>query len=102
DRKSKAQASAAKKARAANSKKAMAGAGEVSLGTLMLGAKPPCEIVINGKNTGLTTPQRSIQLPEGTHRVVLTNDQHGIKKSFKVNIKAGRTTRAIQDLTQKL
>lgn len=86
----------------AKATKTIATAGQVSLGTLMLGAKPPCEIVIDGKNTGLTTPQRSIQLPEGSHRVILVNEQHGIKKSFKVNIKAGRTTRAIQDLSKSL
>ncbi len=75
---------------------------KVSLGTLMLGSKPPCEIEINGKATGKMTPQRSIQLPEGLHRVVLTNKKEGIAKSFKVRIKAGRTTRAIQDLRVKL
>ncbi|MBL4632980.1 MAG: PEGA domain-containing protein [Kofleriaceae bacterium] len=76
--------------------------GKVSLGTLMLGSKPPCEIAINGKATGTSTPQRAIQLPEGLHRVVLTNKKQGIRKSFKVRIKAGRTTRAIQDLRPKL
>ena len=86
----------------ASEEKDLASGEKVSLGTLMLGAKPPCEILINGKSTGLTTPQRSIQLPEGTHRVVLVNDEHGIRKSFKVRIKSGRTTRAIQDLTKKL
>ncbi len=75
---------------------------KVSLGTLMLGSKPPCVIEINGQATGKTTPQRSIQLPEGLHRVVLTNKKEGIRKSFKVRIKAGRTTRAIQDLRVKL
>jgi hypothetical protein len=75
---------------------------KVALGTLMLGAKPPCEIIINGKKTGMKTPQRAIQLPEGMHRVVLVNAEHKIRKSFKVRIKSGRTTRAIQDLSSKL
>lgn len=75
---------------------------KVSLGTLMLGSKPPCAITIDGKATGKSTPQRAIQLPEGLHRVVLTNSEQGIRKSFKVRIKAGRTTRAIQDLRPKL
>lgn len=90
------------KAPSAKEEKALASTGKVSLGTLMLGAKPPCDILINGKKTGLVTPQRSIQLPEGVHRVVLVNSKHGIHKSFKVRIKAGRTTRAIQDLTKTL
>ncbi len=73
-------------------------AASVSLGNLMLGSKPPCSISIDGKNTKLLTPQRSIQLPEGLHRVVLSNKEQGIRKSFKVRIKAGATTRAILDL----
>ena len=28
----------------------------------MISSKPPCEIVIDGKSTGLTTPQRAISL----------------------------------------
>ncbi|MCP4449360.1 MAG: PEGA domain-containing protein [Myxococcales bacterium] len=101
-RSSRTSTSQAKKGTAPNAseEKDLAEAGSVSLGTLMLGAKPPCEISINGKKTGLTTPQRSMQLPEGTHRVVLVNKEQGVRKSFKVRIKSGRTTRAIQDLTK--
>lgn len=93
--------SRSRKASAADTK-ILEGAAEVGMGTLMLGAKPPCEIIINGKKTGLTTPQRAMQLPDGIHRVVLINREHDIRKRFKVKIKAGRTTRAIQDLTKKL
>jgi hypothetical protein len=75
---------------------------KVALGTLMLGAKPPCDIIINGKKTGLVTPQRAIQLPAGMHRVILVNKKFKIRKSFKVNIKSGMTTRAIQDLSAEL
>ncbi len=86
----------------ASEEKDLASKKKVSLGSLMLGSKPPCAILINGKKTGLTTPQRAIQLPEGIHRVVLVSEEHDIRKSFKVRIKAGRTTRAIQDLTKSL
>lgn len=86
----------------ADEERVLANAEEVELGTLMLGAKPPCEIIINGKKTGLSTPQRAIQLPEGMHRIILVNKEHDIRKSFKVKIKPGRTTRAIQDLSLDL
>lgn len=90
----------AKQRRAKRSKKKATSSDE--LGTLLLGAKPPCQIIIDGKKTGLTTPQRSIRLSEGKHQVVLVNQEHGLRKSFKVNIKSGRKTRAIVDLSKKL
>lgn len=71
-------------------------------GLLALGAKPPCDIYIDGKNTGLQTPQRSIELPAGKHRVTLINRDHRIKKSFSVRIQAGKRIRAIQDLTDRI
>ena len=71
-------------------------------GILMVGAKPPCAIYVDGKDTGLTTPQRSIELAPGTHKVTLINATYSIKKSFKVKITAGEKTRAIHDLTDAI
>jgi PEGA domain len=68
-------------------------------GTLMIGSKPPCDIYIDGKSTGLKTPQRAIELSAGSHMVTLVNHEHDIKKSFKVKINSGKSTRAIHDLT---
>jgi hypothetical protein len=65
----------------------------------MLGAKPPCQILIDGKDTGLVTPQRNISLPAGRHRIVLVNSEHGIRESFIVTIKAGETVKEIKDLS---
>jgi hypothetical protein len=70
-------------------------------GTLMIGSKPPCDIYIDGKSTGLKTPQRSLALSAGTHGVTLTNGPLHIKKKFKVKIATGQVTRAIQDLTRR-
>jgi hypothetical protein len=67
-------------------------------GTLMLGSKPPCDIIIDGKKTGKKTPQRSLQLKAGKHRVTLVNDEFGIRKSFSVRVRGGGTTRVIKDL----
>jgi hypothetical protein len=71
-------------------------------GTLMLGSKPPCDIILDGKPTGLKTPQRAMELAPGTHSVVLVNAELGLEKKFKVKIAPGKTTKAIQDLTDKI
>jgi hypothetical protein len=72
---------------------------ETGVGTLMISSKPPCEIYIDGKPTGLSTPQRSIELAAGTHKITLVNEEAGIKKSLPVRIKADEATKLIQDLT---
>jgi hypothetical protein len=71
-------------------------------GTLMLGSKPPCDIILDGRPTGLKTPQRAMDLAAGTHSVVLVNAELGLEKKFKVKIAPGKTTKAIQDLTDKI
>jgi hypothetical protein len=67
-------------------------------GTLMISSKPPCEIVIDGKPTGLTTPQRSISLPAGNHKVTLVNTEKDIQKTIGVQIAANATQKVIEDL----
>ena len=54
------------------------------MGTLMVGTKPPCKIYIDGKNTGLMSPQRSISLKPGKHKVTLINKKFKIKKTYNV------------------
>ena len=66
-------------------------------GILRLGAKPPCRIFVDGRDTGETTPQPRLELEPGRHRITLVNDELGLKESFIVKIKAGETTVAIKD-----
>ena len=66
-------------------------------GTLKISSKPPCEIVIDGKSTGLVTPQLSIALPAGNHRVTLVNREKDIKKTLSVQISANTTEKVIED-----
>jgi hypothetical protein len=73
----------------------------VGEGTLMVSSKPPCEIIIDGKPTGLTTPQRSIPLPAGPHKVTFVNAAEGIHKTVSVTIVADQATKLIQDLMAK-
>ncbi len=66
-------------------------------GVLMISSKPPCEIIIDGKATGLTTPQRSLPLEIGAHKVTLVNNQHNVKKTLSVEIKADKPTKVIEN-----
>ncbi|MGE5181975.1 MAG: hypothetical protein ACM31C_07925 [Acidobacteriota bacterium] len=67
-------------------------------GTLMVSSKPPCAIAIDGKPTGMTTPQRSIALPAGSHHVTLTNEQQHVKKTYSFAITPNHATKLIRDL----
>ena len=68
-------------------------------GTLMISSKPPCEIEIDGKSTGLRTPQRAIALSAGPHKVTLVNSDANVNKSLMVQINAGQATKLVKDLT---
>lgn len=70
----------------------------VGEGTLMISSKPPCEILIDGRATGLTTPQRSIVLPAGSHKVTLRNAEKAIRKTLTVQVAANATEKVIEDL----
>ena len=76
-------------------KAVVAPAGE---GVLMISSKPPCEIVIDGKPTGLTTPQREITLSAGSHKVTLVNKAEAITRTIAVQISSDQPTKVIQDL----
>ena len=67
-------------------------------GVLMVSSKPPCEISIDGRATGLTTPQRSIALAAGSHKVTLTNAADHLSKTVNVTISADQPTKLIQNL----
>jgi hypothetical protein len=57
-------------------------------GMLMVSSKPPCEIIVDGKPTGLSTPQRAMPLSPGAHKITLVNAQENIKKTVSVAISA--------------
>ena len=78
------------------------GFGSGDPGVLMLGAKPPCDIFIDGKKTGLKTPQRVLRLPPGKHKITLINQEHKLRDSFRVSIQSGKKTRIVRDMTSKI
>ena len=69
---------------------------------VMLGSKPPCEILVDGKRTGLTTPQRALALAPGPHKITLVNAQYGIRETFTVTATAGAAVKVVKDLTAKM
>jgi eukaryotic-like serine/threonine-protein kinase len=67
-------------------------------GYLRLGSKPWTNIAVDGKDTGMHTPQTKMKLPAGSHRITLTNPQFNIKETFSVDIKPDQTETVIKDL----
>ncbi len=67
-------------------------------GWLRLGSKPWTNILVDGKDTGLHTPQTHLKLGAGSHRITLTNPQFNIKETFSVDIKSGESETVIKDL----
>jgi hypothetical protein len=70
-------------------------------GTLMVSSKPPCEILVDGKDTGMMTPQRSMSLSAGKHKVTFVNAAQSINKTVGIQIAADKPTKLIQDLMKK-
>jgi hypothetical protein len=70
-------------------------------GILMIASKPPCQIYVDGHATGLTTPQRSVPLAAGSHKITLVNAAQHVKKTVEVDITADKSTKVIQDLMKK-
>ncbi len=66
-------------------------------GSLRIAAKPPCSISIDGKSTGMVTPQAAIALSPGHHSVTLTNAEQGISLTKDVTIEADHATSLIQN-----
>ncbi len=75
---------------------------EVGNATLRIGAKPPCKIYLDGKDTGLRTPQRAFTVKAGKHKITLVNNEFGIKQTVSINVKAGEVKPIIKDYTDRI
>jgi PEGA domain len=67
-------------------------------GFLNLRSLPDAEIFVDGKNTGLKTPQKKIKLNPGTHAITLKVPEQALEESFTVEIKTKETA----TITRKL
>lgn len=70
-------------------------------GWLLVGSTPWTRIIIDGRDTGLTTPQRKIVLPVGKHMITLKNEKFGIDKKIRVEIKLDQPTKLIRKFKTK-
>jgi hypothetical protein len=66
------------------------------------GRRRGADIYIDGKDTGMQTPQRDIKLSAGKHRITLVNNEFGIKETFTVDIKADEVEKQIKDYSDRL
>jgi hypothetical protein len=48
-----------------------------------------CKIFIDGRDTGLNTPQRDLDVRAGSHRITLVTVDGSYKETFSVAVKAG-------------
>jgi hypothetical protein len=71
-------------------------------GKLTIGAKPPCSVIVDGRDTGRTTPVRDLEVKSGPVQVTLVNSEFGIRETFTVNVKPGETSKVIKDYSDKL
>ncbi len=72
------------------------------MGVLRLNSKPPCNIHVDGKDTGLQTPQRAYAIPVGVHKITLINNEFGIKETYSVDIHADPPAILIKDYSDRL
>jgi len=72
------------------------------MGSLRIGSKPPCDIHVDGKDTGQQTPQKALALSAGSHKITLINNEFGIKETFTVEITSDKTAVSIKDYSDRL
>jgi serine/threonine protein kinase len=71
-------------------------------GFLTIGSKPPCEIYVDGSDSGFSTPKQKLVLESGRHRITLVNNDFNIKETFSVDIQADQVTKQIKDYSDRI
>ena len=66
---------------------------------LRINSRPWSKVFVDGRPMG-NTPQMSLLLPTGKHRVKLVNPDFGLSKTIVVEIKRGEAVTKIVNLTQ--
>jgi hypothetical protein len=74
-------------------------AGNGKMGTLRINSRPWAQVIVDGRPVG-NTPQPNLMLPAGNHKVVLSNPQMGLTKSFSVTIKTGQMVTKVMNLAE--
>ena len=71
-------------------------------GELSVSAKPPCEVIVDGRPTGRYTPLVGLALAPGMHRVLLRNRQFEIEETMTVQIVPGKHVRIVKNYTDRM
>ena len=71
-------------------------------GTLVLNSDPWAKVLVDGKDTGVTTPTvNGLRLPAGRHKITLVNPELEISTTIVVVIKRGETIKRFVDLKKE-
>jgi len=65
-------------------------------GYLLVNSTPWTRLIIDGKETGLTTPQKRIPLKAGKHTIRMVNAKYGIDKVYTVSVRSGKSAHLIK------
>ncbi|MBO5753909.1 MAG: PEGA domain-containing protein, partial [Proteobacteria bacterium] len=63
-------------------------------GIMQIASKPPCNVIINGKDYG-TTPKK-IELPAGTYKIKFVNAEQKIDQEQSVTLGAGEVKKVMR------
>jgi eukaryotic-like serine/threonine-protein kinase len=69
-------------------------------GTLMLQARPPAEVFLNGKSIG-HTPIMNYSVPAGRHTLTFVNEQFNVRKTVPVTVAPDESVKRSVDLTEE-
>jgi hypothetical protein len=71
-------------------------------GTLVLNSEPWAKVIVDGRDTGITTPTvDGLRLAVGRHKITLVNPELEISKTIVVVIKKGETVKKFVDLKKE-
>ena len=66
--------------------------GDGVLGTITVESSWPCKVLINGRETGRTTPLKKFAVPAGKYIVGLENEQYHIVRNLRVDVTPQKDT----------
>ncbi|MFC1654863.1 PEGA domain-containing protein, partial [Myxococcota bacterium] len=71
-------------------------------GTLILNSEPWARVIVDGKDSGVTTPTvDGLKLSVGKHKITLVNPELEISKTIVVVVKKGETIKRFVDLKEE-
>ena len=69
-------------------------------GFVRLSSKPSCAILIDGKDSGLKTPQRKLKLTPGVHTITLKPPAGYDEENLSLDVRSGHTEVIVKDLRE--